>query len=347
MRKALVPVVVAIIVAVLSIGAYIGTQPLPPTPTPTSAPSPEVTPPPSPTPAPMVTPTPTSPVTPTPTPTPTPTLTPTPSPSPTPTVTPTPTPTVTHGNVSVYFIDVGQGDSMFIDTNGKDVLIDGGPGSAGDTVSNYLVSLNITKIDIIVGTHPHEDHIGGLIAVMTVMDVSSVLDNDHEKDTQTYRDYIALAKQRPITIAVRGLTVQLDDATIMTVLAPRQPLEFTGTNDNSIVVKVEVNDVSFLFTGDAEAEAEASILNAELDVDSDILKVGHHGSRTSTSQAFLDAVSPEIAVISVGEGNRYDHPHQETLDKLAARDIDIYRTDLHGTVIVTTDGASYVVRSER
>ena len=270
-------------------------------------------------------------------------------PSPTPTPTPTPAPSIPTGlgNVTVYFIDVGQGDSIFVDTNGKDVLIDGGERTAGQAVVNYLRYLNITKIDIVVGTHQHADHIGGLITVMQTFPVSTVYDNGAVKTTQTYQDYINLARQRSLITAERGQSIQLDNMTFMTVLNPEQPLEFDDENDNSIVIKMEVNSVSFLFAGDAEEPAEQSILLAGFNLTSTVLKIGHHGSRTATTQNFLDAVNPEVAVISVGEGNSYGHPHQETLTKLATKNIDTYRTDLDGTITITTNGTDYTVTTEK
>jgi len=291
-------------------------------------------------------------------PTPTPTPTPTPSPTPTPTLsltpTPTPTPTPTHipllENVTVHFIDVGQGDSIFVDTPTLDMLIDGGPREAGDNVVAYLRTLNITQIDFVVATHPHADHIGGLITVLTEYNITQipiVVDSSFETTTETYQEYMALAEQRTVTYAARGQSFVLDINVNVTVLNPTRPLEFDDANDNSIVLKMQVCNVTFLFTGDSEAPSEASILMAGFNLSSTILKVGHHGSRTSTSSAYLEAIDPEVAVISVGEGNQYGHPHQETLDKLAAKDVTVYRTDVDGTVVITIDGANYCVKAKK
>jgi len=294
------------------------------------------------------------PPTPTPSPTPTPTPIPTPTPSPTSTPTPFPTPTPVpmplSENVTVHFIDVGQGDSIFVDTPTLDMLVDGGSVNAGETVVGYLRALNVTRIDVVVATHPHEDHVGGLIAVLTEYNNSQiplVLDSGFQATTNTYRNYIASAERRTVEYAIRGDSFLLDDNVNVTVLSPAGPLEFNDANDNSIVLRLRVCNVTFLLTGDSEAPSEASILAAGFDLSCTVLKVGHHGSGTSTSPAYLDAVDPEVAVISVGEGNRYGHPHQETLDKLAARGLIVYRTDHHGTVEITTDGANYHVRTER
>ncbi|MCS7115851.1 MAG: MBL fold metallo-hydrolase [Nitrososphaerales archaeon] len=276
------------------------------------------------------------------------------SPDSTSTITPTPLPNSTSslqvGKVTVHFIDVGQGDSIFIDTQGKDVLIDGGPKSAGENVVRYLLHLNITRIDIIIATHPHADHIGGLIVVMQEFDlrgypIITVYDSGFKVDTKIYEEYIALAKKRNFVKAERGQRIELDNMSCITILNPTQPPPFKDPNDNSIVVRLQVNLVSFLFTGDAEKDAERSILDAQLEVKSNILKVGHHGSRTSTSLEFLDAVKPEVAIISVGKDNPYGHPHKEIINRLVARGVRVYRTDLDGTIIISTDGVTYSVRS--
>ena len=165
--------------------------------------------------------------------------------------------------------------------------------------------------------------------------------------TETYQDYIALVNQRTLEYAVRGQVYVLSTYVNATVLNPQNPLEFDDANDNSVVLKLQVLNVTFLFEGDCEAEAEASIMRAGFNLSSISLKVGHHGSRTATSSAYLEAVNPKIAVISVGLGNRYGHPHQETLDKLSDMGVIIYRTDLNGDIVITTDGINYSVTTEK
>jgi competence protein ComEC len=173
--------------------------------------------------------------------------------------------------------------------------------------------------------------------------VPTVYDSGFKAATKAYNEYIALARKRNFITAERGQTIKLDSISWITILNPPQPPPFDDPNNNSIVVKLQVNSISFLFTGDAEETAERSILNARLDVESTILKVGHHGSRTATSPDFLRAVNPEVAVISVGKDNNYGHPHQETLDKLAAEGVKVYRTDVNGTITISTDGENYVI----
>jgi beta-lactamase superfamily II metal-dependent hydrolase len=254
-------------------------------------------------------------------------------------------------NVTVHFIDVGQGDAIFIDTGDKDVLIDGGKRSQGDVVVNYLSSLGITELDYIVATHPDADHIGGLIAVMQSFTtlgypINMVLDNGQSKITETYLDYKTLADEIGVTSAERGQKFQLDILTEMTILSPTQPSMFSDYNDNSVVVMIRYNSVSFLLPGDLEQPGEGSILGANLNVSATLLKVGHHGSNSSTTEDFLTAVNPEVAVISVGEVNQYKHPHQETLDKLNIVGVKLFRTDIHGSIFVTTDGVTYSLTTE-
>jgi beta-lactamase superfamily II metal-dependent hydrolase len=254
------------------------------------------------------------------------------------------------GNVTVHFIDVGQGDAIFVDTPDLDMLVDGGSSGAGDIVVGYLQSLNVTRIDFVFATHPHADHIGGLITVFAEYNTTQtpvVVDSGLNTTTATYADYFSARELRSTQIAARGDNISLGNGVEVTILNPSSPHEFEDVNDNSVVLWLQIYNVTFLFAGDSEAPAETSILTAGYSLGSTVLKVGHHGSRTSTKTEYLDAVDPDIAVISVGEGNRYDHPHPETLDKLTLEGSVVYRTDLHGTVKVTTDGDDYTVLTEK
>lgn len=262
---------------------------------------------------------------------------------------PTPPTPPLAGNVTVHFIDVGQGDAIFVDTPGLDMLVDGGSRGAGDIVTGYLLSLNVTRIDFVVATHPHADHIGGLITVLNVFNttqIPTVVDNRIVAATATYDDYVSAVGPRTIQVAVRGDTISLGYGVEVTILNPSSPHEFEDVNDNSVVLLLRVYNVTFLLTGDSEAPAESSILAAGYGQGITVLKVGHHGSQTSTSTQYLAAFDPEVAVISVGEGNRYGHPRQETLDKLSVEGSVVYRTDYHGTVKITTDGENYTVITE-
>jgi len=203
-------------------------------------------------------------------------------------------------DVVVYFLDVGQGDSIFIESENNTILIDGGPRSAGSAVKSFLNGINVTEIDIMIATHPDEDHIGGLVSVLESITTDVVLYNGQNRTTQVFEDFYGLAVQSNLTLAERNQFYFLTTMSNFTVLNPVQPLEFGDTNLNSIVMKLQVGNVGFVFAGDAEDASEQSMLNAGLNLDSEVLKVGHHGSDTSTSQVFLDTVNPSIAVISAG-----------------------------------------------
>ncbi|MBI3022831.1 MAG: MBL fold metallo-hydrolase [Thaumarchaeota archaeon] len=238
-------------------------------------------------------------------------------------------------SITVSIIDVGQGDSIFVDTPSKDVLIDGGPRSSGTKVVQFLNNRGITKLDYLIATHADADHIGGLITVLqSNIRIDNVMWNGRSADTQTYRDWFGLASQHPMSVLVRGQNYTLANGVWMFVLNPTNPVEFSDSNDNSIVVKIQIGKIGFMLTGDCEQACEASILNAKFDLESQTLKVGHHGSRTSTSPAFLSAVTPSVAVISAGLNNQYGHPHQEVIDRLLSASITIYGTYQSGDIVV-------------
>ena len=247
--------------------------------------------------------------------------------------------------LKIHFIDVGQGDSILIDLGETEVLIDGGDRSPG--VVDYLSDYVDGPIETLVATHPHADHIGGLIAVLAHFDVDSIWLNGDTSTSQTYSEFMSAvnAEGAETHVTKRGDQIKAGNL-LLDVLNPTQLLT-SSTNDNSIVTLLSYGDTDFLLTGDAEAEAEASMLGAHLIPDIEILKVGHHGSRTASSRQFIEAAQPEIAIYMAGEGNTYGHPHEETIATLNEFGAEIYGTDIHGTVIVTTDGKSYSVQLEK
>lgn len=245
--------------------------------------------------------------------------------------------------LSVHFIDVGQGDSILIDLGETEVLIDGGGKSPG--VVDYLHNYVNGTLEVMVATHPDADHIGGLIAVLDSFNVTQIWLNGDTGNSTTYAQFMAAVNSEGAQLhnATRGDQIEAGSLTF-TVL---NPVDLSGlTNDNSIVLNLTYGAVDFLFTGDAEEGAEASMLEAGKVPSAEILKVGHHGSRTASSEAFLEKVRPEVAIIMVGEGNQYGHPHNETIDRLNEIGAQIYRTDVNGTILVTTDGATYSVYTE-
>ena len=246
-----------------------------------------------------------------------------------------------HTEVTVHFIDVGQGDSILIDTAGSDVLVDGGIQASGSTVLSYLGKLDITRISLMVATHMDADHIGGLVTVLgSAIQVDEVLTNGMAGNTVTYTNFMNLAQTHMMTVAHRGQTYVLTQTTNLTILNPTQPLQFADQNDNSIVMKLQMSETSFLLTGDAEADAEQSMLSAGLNLKSNVLKVGHHGSRYATTDLFLNSVSPSFAVISAGKDNPYGHPHPETIQRLLSHGVTTYGTFQSGTIVATMDGTS-------
>jgi len=239
--------------------------------------------------------------------------------------------TPSSGEMTVSFIDVGQGDSELIQfPSGKTMLIDAGPTDAGSTVSNYLRSRGISTIDMVVATHPHEDHIGGMSTVLNGFTVKQFVDSGYPHTTSTYENMLILIDKKniPFRTVAKGDTISLDPSVSITVLNP--PLLFSDEiNENSVVLKIVYGKVTFLFMGDASSITDHA----------DILKVPHHGSNTGASS--LLQIDPAVSIIEVGAGNSYGHPTATTLQRLQQTGSGIYRTDRDGTIIVTSNGETY------
>lgn len=236
-------------------------------------------------------------------------------------------------NLRVYCLDVGQGDSILITNNNKTMLIDASTNEMGSRVVKYLNDLGIKKIDYLVGTHPHEDHIGGLDNVIKNFDIGTIYMPNVIATTKTYEEVIDAisAKKLKVTSPKTGdkFTVGNAECEVMSIRNDKDDY-----NNCSIVIKMDFNNVSYLFTGDAEESVESSRKWPHIDV----LKVGHHGSNTSSSKNFLKQIKPEIALISVGQGNTYGHPTQATLKRLSNIGAKIYRTDENGTILLIEKG---------
>ncbi|ERM92882.1 ComEC/Rec2 family competence protein [Caldanaerobacter subterraneus] len=240
----------------------------------------------------------------------------------------------------VSFIDVGQGDSIFIKTpSDKTMLIDAGTPEMGERVVNYIKKQGVRKIDVLVGTHPHTDHIGGLPEVIQNFDISKFYMPKVTTTTSAFENVLkaAKAKKLPIYVAKAGVTLYLGTEIEAKMLAPNSSY-YEDLNNYSAVIKITYGDTAFLFTGDAEKESEREMLNENYNLKADVLKVGHHGSSSSSSWSFLKEVRPKYAVISCGKNNEYGHPHRETLEKLSELGITVYRTDECGTIVAVSDG---------
>lgn len=251
----------------------------------------------------------------------------------------------------VHFIDVGQGDCELILSGGKTVLIDAGENDQGDTVVNYLKNLGIQKIDLLIATHPHSDHIGGMDRVIDSFDIGRIvmprLPDDLVPTTRTYTDVLTAiaSKGLKITPAKVGDSYDFGPGRL-TILGPAA--EYDELNNTSLVCRFVYDGVSFLFTGDMESPVEKDMIKeGGASLKSDVLKVGHHGSRTSTSQKFYQAVDPACCVICVGEDNSYGHPNPETLDTIAENGAEIYRTDYHGSIVLGVCDKTLNVSTEK
>ena len=240
------------------------------------------------------------------------------------------------GTLNVHFIDVGQGDSILIQDGTHFMLVDAGENDQGDTVVNYLKEQGVTSLDYVIGTHPHSDHIGGLDDVLETFPAKTVIMPPVEHTTATFEDVLdAVAGQGlKITKPVPGDTYDLGPSQF-TVLGPVGDYA-DELNDWSVGIRLTDGNHSFVMCGDAETEAEEDMARSGLNLSADVLKSGHHGSRTSSSPEFLEAVSPSWAVISCGKGNSYGHPHEETLKKYAEHRIQVLRTDEKGTIIASS-----------
>ena len=251
---------------------------------------------------------------------------------------PPPAPEVTGGEkLTVHYLDVGQADCTLLECGGEYMLIDGGNIGDGQKVISYLQNMGVEELKAVVCTHAHEDHVGGLPAVLAVYPVKQVFAPTKTYASKVFDDFLYYVDQQrlEVTIPAPGDTMTLGQAQI-TVLGPVK--SYAETNDTSIVMKVVFGETSFLFTGDMEVLAENDMLDSGADVKADVLKVGHHGSDTSTGYRFLYEVDPTYAVIPVGEDNKYGHPNDIVLSRLSDAECTIFRTDHLGTVVAVSDG---------
>lgn len=246
------------------------------------------------------------------------------------------------GQLKVHFIDVGQADAIFIELpNGQSMLIDAGNSDNGAQIMDYIKGWGYSRLDYVIATHPHADHIGGMTAVIDSMEIGRFYMPKKEQTTRAFENMVdALAANSVDVYTARSGTTILDEGGLVIRIVAPVAESYADLNDYSAVVHLRYRDNSFLITGDAEMASEEEITE---DIRADVLKIGHHGSDSSTSAAFLSQVNPSYAVISVGEGNTYGHPDDAILSRLEKVGIATYRTDQFGTVVFTSDGSTISV----
>ena len=248
---------------------------------------------------------------------------------------------------AVHFVDVGQGDGAIVVCDGKTLVIDGGTAENGAKMVEYLQNtLHVSKVDFVIGTHPHADHIGGLPDVIRACKVKKLYSPVDEFEAKPFETMKRAAddKKLKITVPQAGQSFSLGRAKVE-FLAPLGI--YDNVNDLSLVVRITYGQTTFLFTGDAERPSEYDMTDSGEDLSAMVLKVGHHGSNTSTSYVFLRQVMPAYAIISCGKDNAYGHPHEEVLSRLADEGAVVYRTDECGTIVCRSNGAKVTVRTEK
>lgn len=234
----------------------------------------------------------------------------------------------------IHYLDVGQADSIFIDYGDYEILIDAGNIADAQYISDYIEPY-ADEIELVIATHPHEDHIGGFSYIFENYDILKVIDSGYDYDTKVFDDYYgAILNENAEYVEDRNMKIVVDDNFEIQIIESGD--NYKNTNDNSVIVKLIYKDTSFLFTGDMEKKAEASVMRYNLK--SDVLKAAHHGSETSSTKEFLDLINPDIIVISVGQNNRYGHPSEETMSRFFKYTKDVYLTSVAGTVVLKSDG---------
>lgn len=246
----------------------------------------------------------------------------------------------TNNKMLVHYIDVGQGDSILIQVNNKNLLIDAGPKSNKNNLLSYLDSLKLSQLDYIIATHPHEDHIGNMSTIINKYNVGKFYAPKVEHTTSDFEKMIEalINKNLKINVIKSNIdSINLGEGTKVTVMSHSNK-DYSNLNNYSPIIKIEYGNNSFLFTGDAEKDVEEEVLAKNTNLKSDVLKLGHHGSSTSTSSSFFEAINPDLAIISLGLDNKYNHPSDKTTSLLMSNNTPFYRTDLDGTIILSSDG---------
>lgn len=244
--------------------------------------------------------------------------------------------------MKVHFLDVGQADCALIESNGEYMLVDAGNDDDEDKIKDYLHKLNVKKLKYVIATHPHEDHIGSMDKIIEKYEIETLIMPGKAHTTETFQNLLTAIENKAlkITAPVVGDVYNLGSA-YFTILAPNKDYG-DELNNWSVGIRITNGKNSFVFSGDAEEAAEVDIIQNNKELKSDVLKVGHHGSSTSSSEAFLDAVKPQFAVISCEKNNDYGHPTKKILKRLTKHSIEIFRTDKQGTITAVSDGNKIV-----
>jgi len=243
----------------------------------------------------------------------------------------------------IHFIDVGQGDSIFVDYGDYEILIDAGDNSSGDKVTDYISQYIDGNLELIIATHVHEDHIGGLDTVMNSYQIDRVIDSGDAAETATFNDYFAAIREEDcVYIADEDMKIDIGDNAVLTIIETDDGK--SNHNNNSVIAMIDYQDIEILLTGDMESPAERRHLTKFTDID--VLKAGHHGSSTASCEDFLSVVKPETVIISCAEENTYQHPHKETVNRFLNIGASVYGTFMSGTIVLTTDGSTCIFNSD-
>lgn len=246
----------------------------------------------------------------------------------------------TAGEMTVHFLDVGQGLAILVQSDGQTLVYDGGDRDTSSFVVSYLKDQGVSAIDYLISSHYDSDHVSGLIGCLNAFDVKNVISSDYVHDSKTYESFISAVEQEGLTPQHPSVGTEFSFGTgTFTILSP-DSIDTDDSNSNSVAIKLTNGANSFIFTGDAENSSESDMCRSGIDLSCDVLVPGHHGSATATSWDFLQATVPEYAVISCGTDNQYGHPDKDTMDKLESMDIQVYRTDKQGTIVAVSDGTT-------
>lgn len=255
----------------------------------------------------------------------------------------------TAGVMEVHYLDVGQGDAAYIKVNGFDILIDAGDNGKEELLLSQLKEFNIDDFEMIIATHPHADHIGGMAEVFRDYDVESFYMPNATHTTKTFENMVKAISEEGIKINTikEGMSFDFGPGAKMEVYSPIYE-SYEEFNDYSPIMKLTFGETDFIFTGDAEYHAEEEVVaKYPNDLKAEVLKFGHHGSSTSSTRAFVESVDPDYGIISCGLDNSYGHPHRETLDKITKYEIESYRTDTQGQITLTSDGKTISAKTQK